>query len=85
VTLDPFEWASELAEQARQEIYDRTHGHDAELAAKVRGLATAAAGQETWEPAAVPGHVCIYANRMWYSGGEWTPPPSHAQLGKRRT
>jgi hypothetical protein len=44
VDLEPFEGAGELAELARQEIDDLTHGADADTAADVLGLLTAAAG-----------------------------------------
>ena len=42
--LDPFEGAQQLAELARQEIHDLTHGDDADLAVDVFGVLTAAAG-----------------------------------------
>jgi WD40 repeat protein len=42
--LDPFKDAPKLAELARQEIHDLTHGDDADLAVEVFGLLTAAAG-----------------------------------------
>ena len=44
VDLKPFEGAEELADLARQEIYDLTHGADADTAVDVLGLLTAAAG-----------------------------------------
>jgi WD40 repeat protein len=44
VPLTPFEGAERLAELARQEIYDLTHGVDADFAADALGLLTAAAG-----------------------------------------
>jgi hypothetical protein len=47
VTLTPFEGATGLAELARMEIYDLTHGVEAELAVDVLGLLTAAAGPLT--------------------------------------
>jgi WD40 repeat protein len=42
--LEPFEGAEELAELARQEIDDLTHGADVDTAVEVLGLLTAAAG-----------------------------------------
>jgi WD40 repeat protein len=44
VTLTPFEGAGKLADRARQEIYQLTHGADADTAVEVLGLLTAAAG-----------------------------------------
>src|SRR5512132_1922310 len=44
VNLKPFEGAKRLADRARQEIYDLTHGADADTAVDVLGLLTAAAG-----------------------------------------
>jgi WD40 repeat protein len=44
VDLKPFKGAEKLAELARQEIYDLTHGADADTAVDVLGLLTAAAG-----------------------------------------
>lgn len=44
VTLGPFKGATKLAEQAKAEIENLTHGDDADLAAEVLGLLTAAAG-----------------------------------------
>ena len=44
VTLPPFEGAKGLAELARKEVYDLTHGAGAELAVDLLGLLTAAAG-----------------------------------------
>jgi hypothetical protein len=44
VPLEPFEGAEKLAELARQEIYNLTHGVDADTAVDVLGLLTAAAG-----------------------------------------
>ena len=44
VTLSPFEGAKGLAELARKEVYDLTHGVEAELAVDLLGLFTAAAG-----------------------------------------
>ena len=43
VTLPPFEGAKGLAELARKEVYDLTHGAGAELAVDLLGLLTAAA------------------------------------------
>ena len=42
--LDPFKGAQKLAELAKKEIYDLTHGDDSDLAVDVLGLLTAAAG-----------------------------------------
>ena len=42
--LDPFEGAQQLADLAKQEIYNLTHGDDTDLAVDVLGLLTAAAG-----------------------------------------
>jgi hypothetical protein len=47
VTLSPFEGAKGLAELARKEVYDLTHGVEAELAVDLLGLFTAAAGPLT--------------------------------------
>jgi hypothetical protein len=44
VDLKPFEGAEQLADLARQEIYNLTHGADADSAVDVLGLLTAAAG-----------------------------------------
>jgi hypothetical protein len=44
VDLRPFEGAEQLAELARQEIYNLTHGADSDTAVDVLGLLTAAAG-----------------------------------------
>ena len=44
VQLDPFEGGQELAELAKKEIYDLTHGDNADLAADVLGALTAAEG-----------------------------------------
>jgi len=44
VDLKPFEGAEELAELARQEIHNLTHGADSDIAADALGLLTAAAG-----------------------------------------
>jgi WD40 repeat protein len=44
VHLTPFEGAEELADLARQEIYNLTHGPDDDTAADALGLLTAAAG-----------------------------------------
>jgi WD40 repeat protein len=44
VGLTPFEGAKRLADRARQEIYDLTHGVDSDTAVDVLGLLTAAAG-----------------------------------------
>ena len=44
VTLGPFEGAQELADMAKQEIYDLTHGDDPDLAVDILGVLTAAAG-----------------------------------------
>jgi Trypsin-like peptidase domain/WD domain, G-beta repeat len=46
-TLPPFEGAEGLAELARQEFYDLTHGVEAGLAVDLLGLLTAAAGPLT--------------------------------------
>jgi Trypsin-like peptidase domain/WD domain, G-beta repeat len=47
VRLSPFEGARGLAELARKEVYDLTHGVEAELAVDLLGLLTAAAGPLT--------------------------------------
>ena len=44
VQLDPFKGAQELADLAKKEIDDLTHGDDTDLAVDVLGLLTAAAG-----------------------------------------
>jgi hypothetical protein len=44
VNLEPFEGAQESADLARHEIYELTHGTDADLAVNVLGFLTAAAG-----------------------------------------
>ena len=44
VTLNPFEGAQELADLAKQEIHDLTHGDDPDLAVDILGVLTAAAG-----------------------------------------
>ena len=44
VPLNPFEGAQQLADLAKQEIYNLTHGDNTDLAVDVLGLLTAAAG-----------------------------------------
>ena len=44
VHLDPFAGAQELADLAKMEIYDLTHGDDSDLAVDVLGMLTAAEG-----------------------------------------
>ncbi len=72
VTLDPFEGAQQLAELAEQELYNLTHGDDADLAVDVLGVLTAAAG-----PLSIRDLVALR------SGGQGTPTAADTRHVRR--